>query len=75
MHPVDLCDRLEFERGGTGIRLTCTDPRLPVNSKNFVFRAAALFLQSLGADDGIRIHLDKQIPIAAGLGEGAGMRL
>jgi 4-diphosphocytidyl-2-C-methyl-D-erythritol kinase len=72
MHPVGLCDRLEFERAGNGIRLTCSDPRLPVNSKNLVFRAAALFFQTTGVAEGIRIHLDKQIPVAAGLGGGSG---
>ena len=72
IHPVDLCDRLEFERAGNGIHLSCSDPRLPVNSKNLVFRAAALFLQSAGVGEGIRIHLHKQIPVAAGLGGGSG---
>jgi 4-diphosphocytidyl-2-C-methyl-D-erythritol kinase len=72
IHPVNLCDRLEFERAANGIHLKCSDPRLPVNSKNLVFRAAALFLQSAGASEGIRIHLDKQIPVAAGLGGGSG---
>ncbi len=72
MHPVDLCDRLEFERAGNGIQLKCSDPRLPVNSRNLVFRAAALFLQKAGTGEGIRIFLHKQIPIAAGLGGGSG---
>jgi 4-diphosphocytidyl-2-C-methyl-D-erythritol kinase len=72
MHPVDLCDRLDFERAGTEIRLSCSDPRLPVNSKNLVYRAAALFLQSAGLNEGIRIYLHKVIPVAAGLGGGSG---
>jgi 4-diphosphocytidyl-2-C-methyl-D-erythritol kinase len=72
IHPVDLCDRLEFERAGNGIHLSCSDPRLPVNSKNLIFRAAALFLRTAGVGEGIRIHLHKQIPIAAGLGGGSG---
>jgi 4-diphosphocytidyl-2-C-methyl-D-erythritol kinase len=72
MHPVDLCDRLEFERAGSGIRLSCNDSRLPTNSKNLVFRAATLFLQTASINEGIRIHLHKQIPIAAGLGGGSG---
>jgi 4-diphosphocytidyl-2-C-methyl-D-erythritol kinase len=74
MHPVALYDHLRFERAGNGITLTCSDPRLPVNSKNLVVRAADLFLRSVGAraDEGIRIHLSKHIPIAAGLGGGSG---
>lgn len=72
LHPVAVCDWLEFERAGNGIQLSCSDSRLPVNSKNLVFRAAALFCQTAGPNEGIRIHLRKQIPIAAGLGGGSG---
>jgi 4-diphosphocytidyl-2-C-methyl-D-erythritol kinase len=72
MHPVALHDRLSFERAGADIRLTCNDPSLPVNSKNLVFQAAALFLAKAGIRDGVRIHLEKRLPIAAGLGGGSG---
>ena len=41
MHPVNFCDELTFERGGAGVQLTCSDPELPVDSKNLVHRAAA----------------------------------
>jgi 4-diphosphocytidyl-2-C-methyl-D-erythritol kinase len=74
MHPVPLCDQLSFERAGSGIQLTCSDSRLPVDSRNLVFQAANLFVKTadLGSGDGVRIHLQKNIPIAAGLGGGSG---
>ncbi len=74
MHPVPLCDRLTFDRAGADIRLDCSDPRLPVNSKNLVVQAAALFAKTagLGRSDGVRMHLQKNIPVAAGLGGGSG---
>jgi 4-diphosphocytidyl-2-C-methyl-D-erythritol kinase len=72
MHPVGLYDRLTFDRGGRDIKLTCDDPILPVHSRNLVFRAAALFLKKAGIHDGVRIHLEKRIPVAAGLGGGSG---
>jgi 4-diphosphocytidyl-2-C-methyl-D-erythritol kinase len=74
LHPIDVCDHLSIARGGSGIALRCSDPRLPVNSQNLVFRAAALFLSSAGLppSEGIRIHLHKEIPVAAGLGGGSG---
>jgi 4-diphosphocytidyl-2-C-methyl-D-erythritol kinase len=72
MHPVALCDRLHFDRGGRELKLTCSDPHLPVHSKNLVHRAAALFLKKGGINDGVRIHLEKRIPVAAGLGGGSG---
>jgi len=72
MHPVSLYDRLSFNRGGRDIKLTCNDPILPVHSRNLVFRAAALFLKKAAINEGVRIHLEKRIPISAGLGGGSG---
>ncbi|MCX8092387.1 MAG: 4-(cytidine 5'-diphospho)-2-C-methyl-D-erythritol kinase [Verrucomicrobiae bacterium] len=71
-HPVALCDTLRFERGGNGVSLTCSDPRLPTDASNLVHRAATAFLESAGISDGVRIHLEKRIPLAAGLGGGSG---
>jgi len=72
MQPVNLCDGLAFTRKGSGIQLTCSEPTLPTDSSNLVHRAAAAFLQQAGIQDGVRIHLEKKIPLAAGLGGGSG---
>ncbi len=74
MHPAPLCDRLVFDRAGAGIQLNCSDPRLPINSKNLVVQAAGLFVRAagIGPGEGVRIHLQKNIPVAAGLGGGSG---
>lgn len=71
-HPVNLCDRLTFSRGGSGIQLTCSDPALPTDATNLVHRAAAKFLEAASISEGIRLHLEKKIPMAAGLGGGSG---
>lgn len=72
MQPVNLCDELIFERGGSGVVLTSSDTTLPVDSKNLVHRAATAFLSTAGIADGVKIHLEKKIPLAAGLGGGSG---
>jgi 4-diphosphocytidyl-2-C-methyl-D-erythritol kinase len=72
MHPVTLCDELGFQRGGIGIQLTCDEAALPVDSRNLVFRAAEAFLKLHDPGAGVRIHLVKRIPMAAGLGGGSG---
>lgn len=71
-HPVNVCDRLTFERAGRGVELTCSEPALPTDSNNLVHRAATAFLQAAQIKDGVRIHLEKKIPLAAGLGGGSG---
>ncbi len=74
-HPVPLTDLLTFElapTGATGIHLTCNDPGLPVDSSNLVHRAATRFLALAGLGDrGLQIHLEKRLPLAAGLGGGS----
>jgi 4-diphosphocytidyl-2-C-methyl-D-erythritol kinase len=72
MHPVNLFDEIRFEQGGSGLELTCSEPTLPVDSKNLVYRAAESFLKLHKTDVGVRIHLEKKIPMAAGLGGGSG---
>ena len=71
MQPVNLCDRLTFERRGGAVELSCSDAALPVDSRNLVHRAATGFLQAAKIRDGVRIHLEKKIPLAAGLGGGS----
>ena len=72
MHPVRLCDELTFESTRAGVTLTCSDPALAVDATNLVHRAAMSFLTAARLSQGVRIHLEKRIPMAAGLGGGSG---
>jgi 4-diphosphocytidyl-2-C-methyl-D-erythritol kinase len=73
MQPVNVRDMLAFEtKQSPGIELTCSEPSLPTDSGNLVHRAAVRFLEMAGVADGVRIHLEKRIPLAAGLGGGSG---
>ncbi|HEX7569358.1 MAG TPA: 4-(cytidine 5'-diphospho)-2-C-methyl-D-erythritol kinase [Verrucomicrobiae bacterium] len=71
MQPVNLCDELTFERAGSGLQLTCSHPELPCDSKNLVHRAATAFLAAAKISDGVRIHLQKNLPLAGGIGGGS----
>jgi 4-diphosphocytidyl-2-C-methyl-D-erythritol kinase len=72
MQPIGLCDEMTFEQRNAGIELTCSDPNLPTDGTNLVHRAAAAFFQRSGMAAGVRVHLEKKIPMAAGLGGGSG---
>jgi 4-diphosphocytidyl-2-C-methyl-D-erythritol kinase len=61
-----------FEATGEGVQLTCSHPELPVDATNLVHKAAVRFLEAAGIRSGVRIHLEKRIPMAAGLGGGSG---
>jgi 4-diphosphocytidyl-2-C-methyl-D-erythritol kinase len=71
MQPVNICDEMSFERGGSGLHLTCSHPELPTDSKNLVHRAATSFLADAKISDGVRIHLQKNLPLAGGIGGGS----
>ena len=72
MHPVPLYDDLTFTRRAGSVEMTCNEASLPTDSRNLVFRAAELFLATAGIKEGVRLHLEKRIPLAAGLGGGSG---
>ena len=72
MHPVGIFDLLTFERTAAGIDLTCDKSELPTDSRNLIHRAAAAFFGETKINEGIRIHLEKNIPMEAGLGGGSG---
>ena len=67
-----VCDRLSLARAGQGIQLSCNVPGLPTDARNLVYRAAAMFLEAAKVRDGVRLELQKNIPLAAGLGGGSG---
>ena len=72
LYPIRVHDRLTFARTGQGIQLSCTAPSLPTDARNLVYRAAAMFLETAKIKDGVRVGLEKNIPLAAGLGGGSG---
>ncbi len=71
MQPVNLCDEMTFERGGSSLQLTCSNPELPCDAKNLVHRAATAFLAAAKISDGVKIYLQKNLPLAGGIGGGS----
>lgn len=69
---VSLADTLTFSEDARRISLTCSSPELDTGEGNLVYRAAMLLRRHTGCRQGARIHLEKRIPIAAGLAGGSG---
>src|SRR2546430_7944181 len=51
--------------------LTCEGADLPTDSTNLAYRAAERVLARIGRRKGLRLHLRKRLPVAAGLGGGS----
>lgn len=72
MTMVDLADRLEMqELPRDQILLSSQVGFIPLDEKNLAFQAAKLVKERYGVKRGVYIHLDKQIPVAAGLAGGS----
>lgn len=71
MQTVGIYDVLSFERILEGIVVTTDSGELPTNEDNLIYKAAKLMLETYGIQEGVRIHLEKHIPIAAGMAGGS----
>ncbi len=72
MQSIRLFDRLTLTKSRTpGIHLSTNLNFLPVNEDNLVYKSARLLMDEFGIDDGLDIHLDKRIPVAAGMAGGS----
>ena len=72
MAPISLGDTLDIELIPSGIEFTCSDPALSDVQDNLATRAARTFLdENSKPGTGVRIHLDKTVPVGAGLGGGS----
>jgi len=77
-HPVEsivalisLVDRLTVRAEGKGCELTCSEPGLACDQSNLVIRAARGLAERVGRKLNLRMHLEKSIPVGAGLGGGS----
>ena len=72
MHAFELADTVAVELNGqSGIRLTCEGANLPTDSSNLAYRAAERVLARVRRRKGLRLHVRKRLPVAAGLGGGS----
>lgn len=71
MQSIGLCDELTLEKASEGITLTTDHPELSCGEDNLICKAAKLMFDTYHIPGGIKIHLQKNIPIAAGMAGGS----
>ncbi len=69
-HRIDLFDVIRFEASST-IQVSSSTPEAPSDESNICHKAAQLLQEHLGIDSGVRISIEKNIPVGAGLGGGS----
>ncbi len=69
---ISLHDTLHFSlRKEKGISIAADHPKLPLGKKNLVYKAAQSMFKACGYRGGVRIEIEKKIPLGAGLGGGS----
>lgn len=71
MQTVDLCDLMHFEKTDDAIEITCDNEELSVGEDNLIYRAALLMKERFALTGGLRVRLEKRIPMAAGMAGGS----
>ena len=68
---IDLCDRIRFSEIEGGIEISSNLKNLPSGENNLIFKAFTFLKKRYNISKGAKIHINKIIPIAAGLGGGS----
>ncbi|MGR6837200.1 4-(cytidine 5'-diphospho)-2-C-methyl-D-erythritol kinase [Syntrophomonas erecta] len=69
MHQIDLVDQVYLEKS-TGIEVKTNNPMLPEGEENLAYQAAWLMMNHFNIP-GVKIYIDKTIPVGAGLAGGS----
>ena len=69
---ISLHDTIRFSlKKEKGISITTNQSALPVGRSNLAYQAAEVILSRSSYRGGVSIHIDKKIPLGAGLGGGS----
>lgn len=71
MQSLDLCDEVTVELTQDDITVSSNSGIIPCDESNIAYKAAKTMLQKLGIEKGVKIHIEKNIPVAAGLAGGS----
>lgn len=71
MQTVGIYDTLSFERTTGEIKITSDAGEIPLGEDNLIYKAASLMRERFQIAGGVSVHLEKRIPVAAGMAGGS----
>jgi len=68
---INFFDDLYLKKTSSSINVKCSDPAIPLDSRNLTVKAFEIFRERAGISDGVEIYIQKRIPPDSGLGGGS----
>ncbi len=71
MQSVNLADKIFIKEEKEGIEIKCNHPLVPVDTQSLTYRSAKKILNRYRITKGVKIKIDKKIPLASGMAGGS----
>jgi len=71
MQSINLADRIFIKGEKEGVKIKCSHPLVPVDTQSLTYRSAEKILNRYRIKKGVKIEIDKKIPLASGMAGGS----
>jgi len=71
MQSINLADRVFIKEEKEGIKIKCNHPQVPIDDQSLAYRSAEKILNRCRVTKGVKIEIDKKIPLASGMAGGS----
>lgn len=71
MQSINLADRIFIKEEKEGIKIKCNHPLVPTDTQSLTYRSAEKILNRYRVAKGVKIEIDKKIPLASGMAGGS----
>lgn len=71
MQSINLADKVIIAEEREGIKIKCNHPQVPVDNQSLAYRSAEKILKKFGIEKGVKIEINKKIPLASGMAGGS----
>jgi 4-diphosphocytidyl-2-C-methyl-D-erythritol kinase len=71
MQSINLADRIVIREEREGVKIKCSHPLVPTDTQSLIYRTAEKILSKYRIKRGVKIEIDKKIPLASGMAGGS----